>query len=95
MNNRGKSTFCVINSDKLCISTDLANLIYDRVEKNQLLRIKTLKQELCKPEKNEQQIELEEKQGKNPYETMLMQDIKKEELNKVACKWRNGQNIVT
>ena len=29
-------------------------LIYDKVEENQVLRTETIKQELCKPEKNEQ-----------------------------------------
>ena len=47
----------------------LANLIYDKVEKNQVHRIVTIKQELCRPEKKGQQIELDEKQEKKPYKT--------------------------
>ena len=54
MNNRGKSTFCIVNSNKACISTELANLIYDEVEKYQVHRTRTMKQELCKPGKREQ-----------------------------------------
>ena len=45
MNNGGKSTFCILNCNKACISTELANLIYDRVGKNQVLRIETIEQE--------------------------------------------------
>ena len=37
-----------------------ANLIYSKVDKNQILRIETIKQELCKPEKKEQQIALDD-----------------------------------
>ena len=62
--------FCIVDSDKACISTKLANLIYDLVEKNQVFRIKTVQQEFCKPEKKEQ-IELDEEQEKNCYETLL------------------------
>ena len=46
MNNRGKSTFCTVNSNDTCISTALANLIYHKVEKIWALRIETIKQEL-------------------------------------------------
>ena len=38
MHRTGKSTFCIVNSDKTCISNELANLIYDKEEKNQVLR---------------------------------------------------------
>ena len=62
MNNRGRSSFCFVssnnvNSNKACISTGLANQIYSKVENNEVLRIKTIKQQLCKPEKKEQQKE--------------------------------------
>ena len=33
MSTRGKTTFCIVNSKKACISAKLANLIYDKVEK--------------------------------------------------------------
>ena len=39
-----------------------------------------MKQGLCKTEKKEQQIELDEEQEKNPYETLLIQDIKEEDF---------------
>ena len=42
INNRGKSTICIVNSNKACISTELANSIYDKVEKNQVFRIKII-----------------------------------------------------
>ena len=61
------------------ISAELADLIYDKVGKNQVLRIDNIKQELCKPEK-EEQIELCEEQEKNPYETLLIWDVKEGEL---------------
>ena len=56
INNKGKSSFCIVNSNsvnsnKTCITTELANLIYNKVENNEILRIKTIKQELNKPEK--------------------------------------------
>ena len=51
MNNIVKSAFCIVNSNEACISTDVANLIYSKVEKNQVLRIETIKQQLCKLEK--------------------------------------------
>ena len=38
-NSKGKSTFCVVNSDKAFISTELADLMYGKVEKNQVLGI--------------------------------------------------------
>ena len=60
MNDRGTSSFCSVNSNKPCVSTKLANLIYDKAKKNQVLRIETIKQELHKPQKKEQQIELHE-----------------------------------
>ena len=58
----------------------MANLIYDNIENNDVLGIETIKQELCKSEKKEQQIELDEEKEKNPYETLLIWDIKEEEL---------------
>ena len=36
-----------------------ANIIYNKVKKNQVLWIKTTKQKICKPEKREQQKELD------------------------------------
>ena len=80
MNNRGKSSFCTVNSNKACIWTELANLLYNKVENNDVLRIETIEQKLWKPEKREQQLELDKKQEKNLYETLLIQDIKEEEL---------------
>ena len=53
MNNRDKSLFYILNSNKACISTELVNLIYKKLEKNQELKIETTEQELCKPEKKE------------------------------------------
>ena len=53
MENRGKSTFCIVNSNKTYTSTVLADLIYGKVEKNQVLRTESVKQELCKSEKRE------------------------------------------
>ena len=38
-----------------------------------------MKQELCQSEKNKQKIELDEEQEKNPYRTLLAQDIEEEE----------------
>ena len=52
MNNKGESTFCIANSDKACISTELADLIYEKVETNWVFRIETIQQELCKPKRN-------------------------------------------
>ena len=42
MNNRSKSSFCTVNnntlnSNKACISTKLAYLIYDKVKNNHIL----------------------------------------------------------
>ena len=65
MNNGGKLTFCIVNSNKACVTTELAKLIYNKVEKNWVLRTETIKQELKKPEKKEQEVELDEKQEKN------------------------------
>ena len=78
MNNRVKSSFCLVNSPKACISTELTSLIYSKVEKNQEPRIENIKQELCKPEKKEQQIELGEEEEKNPYEILLKRYIEDE-----------------
>ena len=39
-----------------------------------------MKQESCKPEKNEQQIELDGEQEQNNYETLLIQHINEEEF---------------
>ena len=46
MNNIGKSFFCIVYRNKACVSNELANLIYYKVEKNQACRIETIKQEL-------------------------------------------------
>ena len=43
MNDRGKSTFCIVNSYKACVSTEQANFIYNQVEENQVHRIETYK----------------------------------------------------
>ena len=72
MNSEGKSTFCIVNSDMACISTELANLIYDKSEKNKVLRMETIQQELVKSEKVEQQIELNKEQDTNSNETLLI-----------------------
>ena len=73
MNSKGKLTFYIVNSDKACISTELADLIYDNIERNQVLRIETIKQELCKPEKEEQMmVRYNEKQEKNPRRYLLI-----------------------
>ena len=48
----GKSPFCVISSNRACLSTLLANLIYDKIEKKQVLRKETIKQEFCKTREN-------------------------------------------
>ena len=79
INNSHKSSFCIVNSNKACLSNQLAYLIYDKVEKYKVLSIETIKQELCKPEENEQEIELDEELERNPYE-LLIQDLKEEEL---------------
>ena len=62
MNNRGKAAFGIVNSNKVCVSIELANLIYDKVE------IEIIKQELYKLEKKEQKIELDGEQEKSPHE---------------------------
>ena len=48
MDIRRKSNFHNINSNKAYISTELANLIYDKVKKNQVLGLATIHHELCK-----------------------------------------------
>ena len=45
MNSKDKSFFAV-NHGMACISAELANLICEKVEKNQLLCIDTIQQEL-------------------------------------------------
>ena len=57
-----KDRFCLIIYNKkllykVCISAELANLIYDKVEKNQALGIKTIKHKLCRPEVKDLQVE--------------------------------------
>ena len=46
MNNRSKSNFHNINSDKECKLTELAQIKYDKVEKSEVLWIETVQQEL-------------------------------------------------
>ena len=53
MNSKGKPIFCIVNSDKACISTELADLIYDKIEKDQALRIEIIQQDICKPEEKQ------------------------------------------
>ena len=62
MNNGGQSSFftansIIVNSNKACISSELASLIYNEVENKEVLRSMTIKQVLCEMEKNAQQIE--------------------------------------
>ena len=59
MISKGKSTFYNVKGNNACISTELANLIHDKVEKNQVLRIDAI-------EKEEKQIELDEDKEKTP-----------------------------
>ena len=47
--------------------------------KNEVLRKDTIQQELCKQEKKTKQMELDKMEEKNPYKTLLIKDIKKEE----------------
>ena len=61
-----------VNKDKACISTELANLIYDKVEKNQELRIENTQETLSKPDKEEQQIELDKESGEALWHTVNM-----------------------
>ena len=51
MNSEGQATAYIANSGKACISTELADLIHDKVQKNQTHKIGTIQQELCMPEK--------------------------------------------
>ena len=68
MDNRNKSYFCDVNTDKACILTELANLIYNKVEKNQVHGIETIQHELCQLEVKDLQVEeLEEVMEKNHY----------------------------
>ena len=60
-----KATAYTENSDKAYFSSMLADLIYDKVEKNQVLRIKTIQQDLNKLEVRGKQ-ELDEEQEKIP-----------------------------
>ena len=60
----------IVNIDKACISSKLANWIYDKAEKNHVLRIETIQQEFSTSEVKEQ-IEIDEEQEKNPCETFL------------------------
>ena len=70
MNNRGKTSFCIIKSNTVIsnmaqVSTVVANLIYEKIENNDVFRILTIKQELCKSQKREQQIKVDVEQVKN------------------------------
>ena len=53
--------------------------MYDRVEKNQILRISTIQQELHIPDVKKI-LKLYEEQEKNTYEILLMQGAEIEEL---------------
>ena len=79
MTSKGKSIVCFVHSDKACISTEVAKLIYDKVEKNQVVRTKIMQQELCRL-RSKEEMELDEVQEQNPYEMMLIQDIKEKWL---------------
>ena len=77
MNNRGKSYSCTVNNtavnnDMACVSTEIAYIIYDKVENNQVLSLENIKQGIQSPEKKKQCIEIDKEQVKNPYETLLL-----------------------
>ena len=72
MKKRGKSNFCIVNSNKECASNKLANSMHNKVEKNQVLSLETIKQELCKTEKREGQRELDMEQENNPHKSLLI-----------------------
>ena len=66
--NEVQSIFCVnnrstlsgqhnVNSDQTYISTELANLIYNKVEKNEVIGIETIQYELCRLEEKYLQVE--------------------------------------
>ena len=83
-----------MNRYKAWISTGLANLIYYKVEKNQVPRIETIEQELCKLEEGEQQIGLDEEKDKSLYKTLLIWDIQEEEFKPSHMQVENGQDLV-
>ena len=53
MDSECKPTAYIANSGKACISGELADLINDKLEKNQVFRIETIQQELNTPEAEE------------------------------------------
>ena len=67
MDSEGKTTNYIVNSGKICISSKFADLIYNEVEKNQVLRIQTIHQELS-ISKVKELIELDDEKERNPYE---------------------------
>ena len=64
--------------------------MYDKIDRNHALRIETIKQGLWKPEKKKQQIELDEEQKKNPYQTLLIWNIKRDELKPGHLQMKKG-----
>ena len=64
MGREGKATVYIADSGKLCILSKLVDLIYDKVENNNILRTETI-QGLSTPVVNEQ-IELDEEQERVP-----------------------------
>ena len=59
MNYRGKSTFQIANSNKKCIPTGFANVMYDEVQK-------------CANQRKRKKLEIDEEQEKNPSVTLLI-----------------------
>ena len=68
----------IVNRDKACISSKLADLIYNKVEKNQVLRIENKQQGLNTTEVKGR-IVLDDKQEMNPCEALLIQDVEVED----------------
>ena len=66
----------VPNRDKLCTPPELADVVHDKVERNEVLEFATIHQELKLHEVKDKFVSEEENQERNPYDTLLVQNMK-------------------
>ena len=74
MNVKDKTVAFIANRDKLCISPEVAEIVYDNVEKNEVLQVATIHWDLKIPEVKGE-IALEYK--RNPCKVWIVWNLEK------------------
>ena len=80
----------VKDRNSICLTTDQARYIYEKVEKEGLDNVEMIKQEI-KEDKLDKDNELGEE---NPYQDMIINSFEKKMLIGISHKWSSGQYLI-